>query len=67
MRSDLQEQLVDRREFARQLGIDPKTAFNWHRRGYGPRRRVVGRRIFYLQAEIDRFLKDILADQTGAA
>jgi hypothetical protein len=59
MRDDLLEGLVDRHEFARQLGIDPKTAFNWHQRGYGPRRRYLGGKVFYLQAEIDAFVRDL--------
>lgn len=58
MRNDLLEGLVDRHEFARQLGVSSRTLLNWHKRGFGPRRRYLGGRIFYAQADIDVFVQE---------
>lgn len=53
--------LVRRPEMCRQFGITPRTAREWAVRRYGPPPRMLGGRVYYVQAEIDMFLKDIAA------
>lgn len=59
--------LVRRPEMCQQLGIVPRTAREWAVRGYGPPPRRLGGRVYYVQAEIDAFLKEIRAGSTVVA
>ena len=53
------EGLLHRSEFCSRLGIVAHTARNWELRGYGPRARRIGGRIYYSEAEVDRFIQDL--------
>lgn len=53
--------LVRRPEMCRQFGIVSRTARDWAVRGYGPKPRMLGGRVYYVQAEIDEFLSGIRA------
>lgn len=51
--------MVHRIDFCNQIGIVPRTARLWELRGYGPRPRRIGGRVYYVQDEIDVFLNKI--------
>lgn len=66
MRLDLPGGLVHRTDFCDQVGIVPRTARLWELRGYGPRARRLGGRVYYVQAEIDAFLAELAAPSVVA-
>ena len=48
---------MDRENAARYLGLKPKTLAMWALNGKGPSVQKTGGRCFYLQAELDAFIK----------
>lgn len=53
------ETRVEVPEFARRVRVLPKTVHNWQTRGWGPKARrngPRGSRIWFVRAEVDRFL-----------
>jgi predicted site-specific integrase-resolvase len=59
--------MVHRSDFCDQVGIVARTARLWELRGYGPRARRIGGRVYYVQDEIDTFLKEIRDGSTVVA
>lgn len=47
---------VSRIEAAKILGFKPKTLAEWHRKGLGPKSRMVGGRRFYELVELERYI-----------
>jgi len=48
---------MDRSNAARYVGNSPQTLANWAVRGFGPRFVKVGKRCYYQQVELDRFIQ----------
>lgn len=53
---NLDEQYVDRDEFASMFNISVRTLERWHRLDIAPRRRKVGNRIFYKRSDIAKWM-----------
>ena len=49
-------EFLTREELAAELGCNPRTLDRWHVLGMGPRRTLVGRKILYRRASVQRWL-----------